>query len=311
MKFPDNEPLLTIVIANYNYGRFIESAICSVLQQCEAPIKNKEGRIRLPIKGTEGMSVELVVCDAASKDNSVEIIRKYSDSLTWWCSENDGGQSAAFNKGFSHGTGRYLTWLNADEEYLPGTLLAFNSKVRRNPQAKWITGNLLEFEEGSRTITRVSWGPHFQPVFLRRNRACLDVFGPSSFVRRDLYDEIGPINERFHYSMDLEYWARITLAGVPQTRLNYVCWAFGIHPDSISLGAMTPEKVKAGRAENQERKTRLGYSYKNSFSNIWYVIWIVCRLLDGSLLIRMWKRWRYIGKKFVGCREAINGNVII
>jgi len=296
-----DRPLLTIVIANYNYGRFIESAICSVLQQCEKPIRDKSGHIRLPIRGAAQSSVELIICDAASKDNSVEIIRKYANCLTWWCSEKDAGQSAAFNKGFRHGSGLYLTWLNADEEYLPQTFLALLKKVQKKPSAKWITGNLLEFKEDTREITRVSWGPHSQPCFLRRNHACLDVFGPTSFIRHDLYDEIGPINERFHYSMDLEYWARITLAGVPQTRLNHVCWAFGIHPDSVSLGRMTPEKIAAGRAENMERETRLGYTYKTKFSNVWYLIWMITRVFDGSLFVRAWKRFHYIGKRFDGC----------
>ena len=295
------KPLLTIVIANYNYGRFIKSAICSVLQQCDKPVRDADGIIRLPIKGAERAYVELIVCDAASKDDSVAIIRSFSDSLTWWCSEKDAGQSAAFNKGFKHGNGLYLTWLNADEEYLPGTFLALKHKVDKTHNAQWITANLLEFQIDTRRITRVSWGPHFQPFFLRGNHAAIDVFGPSSFIRRDLYEKIGPINERFHYSMDLEYWARITLAGVPQTRLNYVCWAFGIHPDSVSLGKMTPKKLAEGRAENNERETRLGYTYKNKISNIWYDIWILCRILDGSLIVRMWKRCRYIGKQFNGC----------
>lgn len=296
-----SRPILTIVIANYNYGRFIESAICSVLQQCSAPIKDTNCRVVLPIKGVESQFVELIICDAASSDNSVDIIKKYDNCLSWWCSEKDGGQSEAFNKGFRHGNGLYLTWLNADEEYLPRTFISFVRKVQRRPNAKWITGNLLEFKEDTREITRISWGPHFQPFFLRGNRACIDVFGPTSFIRRDLYDEIGPINERFHYSMDLEYWARITLAGVPQTRLNHVCWAFGIHPDSVSLGKMTPAKIAAGRAENRERETRLGYTYKTSFRNIWYVIWLLMRVIDGSLVVRAWKRMRYTGARFEGC----------
>ena len=302
--------LLSIVIANYNYGRFIESAICSVLQQCAPPIKSGLGRVCLPILGASEVGVELIVCDAASSDNSVEIIRKYSQSLAWWCTEKDGGQSAAFNKGFSHSRGVYLTWLNADEEYLPGTFLALWKKVKEAKNPMWVTGNLLEFNENSREITRVSWGPHYQPFFLKRNHACLDVFGPTSFFKHDLYTAIGPINERFHYSMDLEYWARLTLAGVPQTRLNYVCWAFGVHPGSVSQGVMTPEKIAAGEAENEERASRLGYTYTNKFSNPWYVVWIICRILDGSLFVRAWKRHKYIGKRFYGCRNMVNGKVI-
>ena len=90
------EPILSIVIANYNYGRFLEDAVRSVLLQ------------------NMGDKVELIICDAASTDNSVDIIKKYAGGLppnilrsewsgpdsklqtsnskliTWWCSEKDG-----------------------------------------------------------------------------------------------------------------------------------------------------------------------------------------------------------------------------
>ena len=57
------KPLLSIVIANYNYGRFLEEALQSVIAQ--------------------GMpdQIELIICDAASTDNSVDIIKKYANGL--------------------------------------------------------------------------------------------------------------------------------------------------------------------------------------------------------------------------------------
>ena len=52
---------LSIIIANYNYGRFIEEAILSVLNQ-----KTDE--------------IELIIIDGGSSDNSLEIIKKYEDN---------------------------------------------------------------------------------------------------------------------------------------------------------------------------------------------------------------------------------------
>ena len=68
-----NKPLLSIVIANYNYGRFLEEAIQSVLSQsCD--------------------DYELIIVDGGSTDNSVEIIKKYEDKIAWWVSEKDKGK---------------------------------------------------------------------------------------------------------------------------------------------------------------------------------------------------------------------------
>ena len=295
-----NRPLLSIVIANYNYGRFLEQAIRSVILQ-----------------GMEG-KVELVICDAASTDNSVEIIKKYVKGLppntryekwegcqsandlqliTWWCSEKDGGQSAAFNKGFSVAKGIWLSWLNADDLLLPGALSAFEQLVVRRPDAKWITGNKLSFESETNTVLHVNWGPHCQPPLLSGRRAFSAVFGPTTFFRKSLYEKIGPIDEQLHYAMDTEYWARLTMAGVKQTRLNYLCWGFRIHKASKTTGIQSDQVGKKRNAETGYWRRKTGYNFETRISNIWYDFWILWRVIDGSWFKRMLVKWKLEGHR--------------
>ena len=203
--------LLSIVIANYNYGRFLESAINSILRQDMAN------------------HVELIVCDAASTDNSVEIIKKYEKSIAWWCSEKDSGQSEAFNKGFSHATGQFLTWLNADDVLMPGTIKALYKLVGQRNDIHWVTGNLLKFEQHNGRILEAPWGPHWVPKWAQNNGNPLCVCGPTTFWSREAYLKVGPIDESLHYVMDTDYWMRLLNAGYRFTRLNRVCWGFRLH----------------------------------------------------------------------------------
>lgn len=96
-----SDPLFSIVIVNYNYGRYLDAAIRSVLDQSCG-------------------DKELIVVDGGSSDESVRVIERHADRIGWWCSEPDNGQSDAFNKGFSRARGRFLTWLNADDIMFPG-----------------------------------------------------------------------------------------------------------------------------------------------------------------------------------------------
>ena len=310
------KPLLSIVIANYNYGRFLEDAIKSVISQ------------------GMGDKVELIVCDAASNDNSVEIVKKYANGLppntsyrewvslnnsqhitqnsqliTWWCSEKDGGQSAAFNKGFSHARGEWVTWLNADDFLMPGSLAAFERLVAKKKEAVWVTGNMVHFDSDSGKTISVHWGPHSQPPIIKGRKAFSAVFGPSTFWKRSLYHEIGPIDEKMHYAMDTEYWARLTMAGVRQTRLNYFCWAFRKHEDSktdgVQLGAVRTKRAN----EAVYWKDKLGYDFKRTLSNIWYDYWCLWRFIDGSWIKRTILKRKYEGRPMADLLKAISKGI--
>lgn len=298
-------PKLSVIIANYNYGRFLEEAIQSVLGQ------------------DLGDAVEVILCDGGSTDNSVDIIRKYANGLppntnftdwykvrngglqqeqcgsqliTWWCSEKDGGQSAAFNKGFSHARGEWLTWLNADDLLLPGVLRDFEKLVSKNKSAQWVTGNKVHFDSASGRIIQVYWGPHSQPPLLAKRHAFSAVFGPTTFFRRNTYELIGPIDEHLHYVMDSAYWALFTMKGIRQTRLNRICWACRVHEASKTWGDQTESAREKRTRETKLWRKETGYSFQVSYLNVWYLLWLLWRVVDGSMLKRLIVKKRLTNK---------------
>src|ERR1043166_5955247 len=89
----------SIIINNYNYGRFLQDAIASALAQTEA-------------------GVELIVVDDGSTDHSRNIIAAYSRQLTPVLKDN-GGQASAFNAGFAKARGDVILFLDADDCLAP------------------------------------------------------------------------------------------------------------------------------------------------------------------------------------------------
>lgn len=270
--------MLSIVIANYNYGRFLETAIRSVVGQ----------------KGFD--RCELIVVDGGSNDESVEVIKRYADKISWWCSERDAGQSDAFNKGFSHARGRFLTWLNADEFYLPGAFERLLTYIERHPQARWITANDFSYHDSTRKILKICWGPHYIPPFMTGDRVPPVVFGPSSFFAREIYDKVGQFDVSLHFGMDTDLWRRMSRAGCVQSRLNCFCWAFRVHDACKTFGVQTDESQAQKRSEAARERDKFGCPYRRSLLNFWYVVWMLCRLLDGSLLVQAYKRLRFRGR---------------
>ena len=110
----ENFPRITIITPVFNNVHFIESCILSILNQ------------NYP-------NLEYIVIDGGSNDGTLEIIENYAEKLTYFISEKDRGQTHALNKGFAKATGQILAWLNADEEYLPGTLLEVGKHFKNYP----------------------------------------------------------------------------------------------------------------------------------------------------------------------------------
>jgi glycosyltransferase involved in cell wall biosynthesis len=196
--------LLSIAIANYNSGKYLGQAIESVIGQLDEKLVSE---------------VELIVVDGGSTDDSISIIKKYEDKLGWWISEPDKGQSDAFNKAFSHARGKYLTWVNADDLMIKGSIREIVKNLKKYPKTRWFTANFLRFFNTGE-VMEVNWGPHYLPRILQRPNAPVVSFGPSTIFEKKLLEELGWLDINLHFIMDLELWLRFMLNGVVQRRIN-------------------------------------------------------------------------------------------
>ena len=272
-----NNPFLSVVIATYNYGRFLEQAIKSVLAQ------NRP-------------DVELIVVDGGSKDNTVEVIKKFEDKIAWWVSEPDKGQSNAFNKGFAHAHGKYLTWLNADDLLLPGTVDAVEKAFMSCPRATWATGNFLRYRLSDDVIIQASWGPRWWPFIFQRTGFPIPCFGPSTFWSRDAYEKVGPIDESNHYTMDVDYWKRLTMAGFKQVRINHCCWAFGMHENSKTAEFGEHERSQKIKDLMRQELRQIDERTKHHVGRFGHIVMTLLRLLDGSAITDLYRRIFVQGK---------------
>ncbi|MGQ9653037.1 MAG: glycosyltransferase family 2 protein [Thermodesulfobacteriota bacterium] len=93
------DPLASIVITSYNYGRYLRECIDSALSQTYP-------------------NTEVIVVDDGSTDDSPNVILSYGDRITAVLKEN-GGQASALNTGFSFSHGEVICFLDSDDALLP------------------------------------------------------------------------------------------------------------------------------------------------------------------------------------------------
>jgi glycosyltransferase involved in cell wall biosynthesis len=185
----DNWPKISVITPSYNQAQFIEATILSVLDQGYP-------------------NLEYIVIDGGSTDGSVEIIQKYADRLTYWVSEKDRGQSHAINKGFLKATGQIICWLNSDDTFMPGTLNTVADHLADGQGVYALLGHCyVVYSDGRPTL--LLQGRYENRVRLLQYWNEYQMHQPAIFWRREVYEKIGLLDEKMHFIMDFDYWARI------------------------------------------------------------------------------------------------------
>lgn len=131
------QPVITVLIIAYNYGRFIEEAIDSVLAQ-EFPADQ----------------MEILVVDDGSTDDTAERVRKYGARVEYLYKAN-GGQASALNLGMARARGEIVTFLDADDFFLPGKLRRVVEAFEGDRSLGMVYHRIQEWHE--RTGERRDW----------------------------------------------------------------------------------------------------------------------------------------------------------
>lgn len=179
---------------SYNQGDYLEAAILSILEQNYS-------------------NLEFGVIDGGSTDDSVSILQKYSDDITFWSSKPDNGQSDALNTGFKFITGDIVGWLNSDDAFQPGTFDEVaqtfsdeNVHIAMCDQFGLMDADGFVFDHKSN-----SYKNHLTLVRYWSTGG-MTINQPSVFFRKSVIDYFDPVlDTRLHYAMDFDLWLRITL----------------------------------------------------------------------------------------------------
>lgn len=153
--------------------------------------------------------MEHIVVDGASTDGTVGLLQ--SAGRIRWISERDSGQSEALVKGFHLAKGDILSWLNADDELLPGAIRVVVDGFSRLPDVGWVYGRALIGGPGMRPVVEP-----VGPVHDRDLEFGNPIVQPSTFFRRSALDVAGSVDPELHLAMDLDLWLRFIERRIPR-----------------------------------------------------------------------------------------------
>jgi glycosyltransferase involved in cell wall biosynthesis len=184
-----HEPVVSVVMSVYNGERYLRQSMESILAQV---YKN----------------FEFIIIDDGSTDNTLSILRSYSDPrIRIYCQENM-GLTKALNKAIRLSKGRYIARIDADEIALPERLKKQEDFLSLNPE----TGIVGSFSVDTDEVTRVTRNVTLPVVDeeIRKELPKKNVFVHGAVMfRKDIFAAAGAYDEVFKYVQDYELWGRI------------------------------------------------------------------------------------------------------
>ncbi len=177
---------ISIITPSYNQGKYLEQTIQSVLNQTHS-------------------NIEYLVIDGCSTDNSIDIIKKYEEKISYWISESDDGQADAINKGFRHSNGDFVCWVNSDDILYPDYVTKRVQQFKENPNVDMIYGDI---EQGlDLSNKRLRKGRQTSIKDMLKYAKC-PIPQQSAMWRRGVIEKIGYLDPQWHVLLDREYFIR-------------------------------------------------------------------------------------------------------
>lgn len=202
---------VSIIIAAFNAGKYIEDTIKSILNQTYK-------------------CFELIIVNDGSKDNTVEKIKTIKDDRIQLISQNNNGQDVAFNLGFMHSTGDFIKFMDADDIINEKSIEIQRKALLKNPK-KIAYGELYRFFGQFPIEEDIKGQQYYWRDMSPVDFLTVDGDGPflqcgQIMLNKELINKSGLWNEDLILYNDTEFYTRVILNSegivfTPGSRLFY------------------------------------------------------------------------------------------
>ena len=187
-----SRPFFSVVIPTYNRMPLLERAVKSVLKQtCK--------------------DFELIVVDDGSTDETQKYLSalrdKFKNAPFEILRQDNAGVSSARNLGIQKSKGRWVAFLDSDDEWQKNKLSIQKKYLEENPEIFWAHGNEKWIRDGNFLNQKKVHQKEGGDIFTRSLGLCL--VSPSTVViKKELFDQLGSFNEEFIVCEDYDLWLR-------------------------------------------------------------------------------------------------------
>ncbi len=205
-----NNPKISVILPVFNGERFLEEAIASMMHQ---GIHN----------------IEMIAVDDGSTDGTAGILQKYAKKIRIISQPNQGPASAR-NLGIKASVGELIAFLDADDLFEKSKLTDLLHRLEQDPHAGIAMGYIRRFQSPGIAVAK-----HLQVPDTEQPKLSLHL--GSALIRRQVFDQIGLLEENMHFSEDIDWFLRAIENGIRFSILPKPVYCYRIHNENMTLDA--------------------------------------------------------------------------
>ena len=184
-------PKVSIIIPTYNHKRYIRESVGSALSQTYP-------------------NIEVLVVDDGSTDQTLAVLveNAYLPRINYIYKPN-GGTSSALNTGIARATGKYISWLSADDVFRPEKITRQVAKMESEPSLGLIYSSFAAIDG----LGKIQYEVHSQyyedkkEMVIKLAEGCF-INGSTVMMRKSALDKVGKFDETLPQAHDHDLWFR-------------------------------------------------------------------------------------------------------
>lgn len=186
------QPFFSVIIPTHNRERFIKRAINSVLKQtCQ--------------------DFELIIVDDGSRDQTKNVVSTFGNRIRYVYQEQQ-GPSSARNTGIQLARGKYIAFLDSDDQFVPEKLDKNKKILEADPNTLFLYSWYYESRKG-RKIRLIDNLKHYEDIRRFRKKLYKRAFTirtSTVVIHNSCFEKVGLFNSKYRYSQDWDMWLRLS-----------------------------------------------------------------------------------------------------
>jgi glycosyltransferase involved in cell wall biosynthesis len=231
------QPFFSVIITTYNRAILLKRALDSLILQTES-------------------DWEAIIVDDESTDNTHLQILPYllSNPKIKYYPKEHSGESFSKNYGISHSTGRFITFLDSDDEYKPVHLQSRKDILKREPSTKFLYG-------GVKIIGNQFVPDRFDMTKKIRLSEC--VIGGTFFVDRNLLSELNGFRD-IMLGTDADLFDRASKKGIQMKETKIPTYVYHHENEDSITNTLFKEDSELERAYTSESTQNFQQLFKQT-----------------------------------------------